>query len=320
MVSVYNILVDLNERMCYNTIKVRLMDLLSEYKELYYKEIEHNERLNSKAAICISFLTIIGGGLILVWTQIEDYYVLLGNQLAKAVALSGVICVLFAGAVFLFAVLVRVHIKTLAPKNIALKTTLLLFFIFAMIIAIAWSALCIIDLGVRIYVQLYFLECWASVICFLICITYFIKTFYGYKVHYFPIREFAVHNQKVYESQPEEKAEAIISERMAQRFINDAIHNRKNNVVKSDRHKVLIIWITVTFISVLITYATNVAIELYKFDELNEQEVIAMADDEIKVRIKAVSSSDLPPIPEPEVFHENFSLKTKGETSQKPKK
>lgn len=297
------------------------MDLLSEYKELYYKEIEHNERLNGKAVICISFLTIIGGGLIFLWTQIEDYYTLLGNQLGTAIALSGAICILSIGSVFLFVVLVRAHIQTPIPCNLALKTVSLLFSVFAMIIAIALLVLRIMNFELEICVLFYFFECWVSVIFFLICIACFIRTFYGYKVHYFPIHQFAVHNQMVYEKCSEKEAECIISERMAQRYINDAIHNRKNNALKSERHKVLIIWIIVTFISVLIAYATNIAVELYKFDELNKREVISMADDEIKVQInKTVSGGNLPPIPEPEIFNENFSLKTKGETPQKPKK
>lgn len=47
------------------------MDELENYKELYYKEIEYTERLNSKINTCITFLTIIGSGLILVWSQLE---------------------------------------------------------------------------------------------------------------------------------------------------------------------------------------------------------------------------------------------------------
>lgn len=46
------------------------MDELEEYKELYYKEIEYTERLNSKINMCMTFLTIIGSGVILVWSQL----------------------------------------------------------------------------------------------------------------------------------------------------------------------------------------------------------------------------------------------------------
>ena len=48
------------------------IDLLEEYKELYYKEIEYSERLNSKINICITFLTILGSAQILLWTQLKE--------------------------------------------------------------------------------------------------------------------------------------------------------------------------------------------------------------------------------------------------------
>lgn len=49
------------------------MNLLEEYKDLYYKEVEFNDRLNSKITTCITFLTILGSALILLWTQIKNY-------------------------------------------------------------------------------------------------------------------------------------------------------------------------------------------------------------------------------------------------------
>ena len=49
------------------------MDLLQEYKELYYKEIEHSERLNNKINTCITFLTILGSAQILLWTQFKNF-------------------------------------------------------------------------------------------------------------------------------------------------------------------------------------------------------------------------------------------------------
>lgn len=49
------------------------MDLLQEYKDLYYKEIEFNDRLNNKITTCITFLTVLGSGLIFLWSQIKNY-------------------------------------------------------------------------------------------------------------------------------------------------------------------------------------------------------------------------------------------------------
>ena len=49
------------------------MNLLEEYKDLYYKEVEFNDRLNNKITTCITFLTVLGSALILLWTQIKNY-------------------------------------------------------------------------------------------------------------------------------------------------------------------------------------------------------------------------------------------------------
>lgn len=50
-----------------------IINLLEEYKDLYYKEIEFNDRLNNKITTCITFLTVLGSALIYLWTQIKDY-------------------------------------------------------------------------------------------------------------------------------------------------------------------------------------------------------------------------------------------------------
>lgn len=52
---------------------VIITDLLEEYKELYYKEIEFNDRLNNKITTCITFLTVLGSALIFLWTQIKNF-------------------------------------------------------------------------------------------------------------------------------------------------------------------------------------------------------------------------------------------------------
>lgn len=49
------------------------MNLLEEYKDLYYKEVEFNDRLNNKITTCITFLTVLGSALILLWTQFKNY-------------------------------------------------------------------------------------------------------------------------------------------------------------------------------------------------------------------------------------------------------
>lgn len=49
------------------------MDLLQEYKELYYKEMEFSNKLSEKINICITFLTILGSGQVLLWTQSLEF-------------------------------------------------------------------------------------------------------------------------------------------------------------------------------------------------------------------------------------------------------
>lgn len=49
------------------------MNLLEEYKDLYYKEIEFNDRFNNKITTCITFLTVLGSALIFLWSKLKDY-------------------------------------------------------------------------------------------------------------------------------------------------------------------------------------------------------------------------------------------------------
>lgn len=229
------------------------MDLLSEYKELYYKEIEHSERLNGKLSTCITFLSIIGGAIVLVWTQLKNF-------------------------------------------------------------DFSW------------YTVFYVVECCISTVLFVVCLFKFIKTYTGYKMHYFPIRDMAVVIQKTYvdnDTQPyaDEEIENIIAAQMAQRFVNDAIHNRKINVEKNRRHRNLIKWISISFLAIFITYSTNVVIDFYESKNAVEsplriilvsEEVNYMCDDEIEVVMKNVKTDGTPinmqPTPTPEILTESFGL------------
>ena len=191
------------------------MDLLQENKELYYKEIEFNDRLNSKISTCITFLTIIGSALILLWTQFKNYELL-------------------------------------------------------------W------------YTGVYLVFCIISTIMFCICIGMFFKTYSGYKTQLFPIRSIATQNTAVLNSvqtNQKDKANEILELKMAERFINDAIHNRELNIKKNDRHRNLIKMITATFIVTFLSFAINVSIDYYESIQ-NVQEVteIYVQGGEIDVR------------------------------------
>lgn len=191
------------------------MDLLQEYKELYYKEIEFNDRLNGKISTCITFLTIIGSALILLWTQFKNYELL-------------------------------------------------------------W------------YTGVYLVFCIISTIMFCICIGMFFRTYSGYKTQLFPIKSIATQNTAVLNSiqtNQKDKANEILELKMAERFINDAIHNRELNIKKNDRHRSLIKMITATFIVTFLSFAINVSIDYYESTQ-NVQEVteIYVQGGEIDVR------------------------------------
>ena len=53
--------------------KEGIMNLLEEYKDLYYKEIEYSERLNNKINTGITFLTVLGSAQIILWVQFKSF-------------------------------------------------------------------------------------------------------------------------------------------------------------------------------------------------------------------------------------------------------
>lgn len=71
------------------------INLLQEYKELYYKEIEFSERLNNKISTCITFLTILGSALIFLWTRLKEYKMLwyTGIYIAFCIITSILFCI-----------------------------------------------------------------------------------------------------------------------------------------------------------------------------------------------------------------------------------
>ena len=166
------------------------MDELEEYKELYYKEIEYTERLNSKINTCMTFLTIIGSGVILVW-----------SQLCKV-----------------------------SPS---------------------------------IYFWIYLILCIMSSMSFIICIIFFYKAYSGYEIHYYPIKEMAVASNETFKlvdngQIKKKQAEKHVRNMMAERYLNDAIHNREQNRLKNKRHRRLIHSVAITFMILLVNYAVSI--------------------------------------------------------------
>lgn len=176
------------------------INLLQEYKELYYKEIEFSERLNNKISTCITFLTIIGSALIFLWTQLKEYDML-------------------------------------------------------------W------------YTRIYIAFCTFTTILFCICVIAFLRTYSGYKTQMFPIKDYALQNMRVLNSvktEQKEDAYILLEQKMAERFINNAIHNRKLNVTKNNRHRLLIKIIMLTFIFIFLTFSIGVSIDFYESKCIND--------------------------------------------------
>ncbi len=177
------------------------MDLLQEYKELYYKEIEFSDRLNNKITTCITLLTILGSALILLWTQIKNY-------------------------------------------------------------ELFW------------YTGVYLVFCVIVTIMFFICIVMFFRTYSGYKTQVFPIKSYAIQNTNVLNAvSPDQKENAnkLLELKMAERFINDAIHNRELNTIKNNRHRNLIKMIMATFVLTFITFSINIIIDYYETNYVNNE-------------------------------------------------
>lgn len=191
------------------------MNLLEEYKDLYYKEIEFNDRLNNKITTCITFLTVLGSALILLWTQFKNYN-------------------------------------------------------------LCW------------YTTVYFMFCMIDTVMFFICIKMFVKSYSGYNRPTFPIERTAILITNTLNTVPEnqrENAKSILELKMAERFINDAIENRKLNDIKSKRHNKMINMIMATFVITFISFAINISIDYYetKFINNNVQQ-IHIQGGEINVR------------------------------------
>lgn len=191
------------------------MNLLEEYKDLYYKEVEFNDRLNNKITTCISFMTVLGSALILLWTQVKYY-------------------------------------------------------------------------GLYWYTILYFIFCTVNTIMFFVCIFMFFKTYSGYDRPTFPIKDIATQNTRVLNSvapEQRDKANKLLEQKMAERFVNDAINNRKLNITKSEKHYRLIRMIMATFIVTFITFAINVSIDYYESKFVQEDiNQIYIQGGEINVR------------------------------------
>lgn len=160
------------------------MDLLNEYKELYYHELDFCDRLNNKINNTIAIITIIGGGEIIVW-------------------------------------------KDCFSKNFNL---------------------------------LYFIICILSFQCFIITLFKFYKSYSGYKYAYYPISgtKTAIDNTyKIIKNKNKDKsiADSHIAKILSSNFIEAAIINRNQNILKANAHRKLNKWMIITSISIFVAFS-----------------------------------------------------------------
>lgn len=78
------------------------IDLLQEYKELYYKEIEHSERLNNKSGMWITLLTILGSAQVLLWTQFKTFENHIYSKLYLVLCIISLFLFVFSALKFYF--------------------------------------------------------------------------------------------------------------------------------------------------------------------------------------------------------------------------
>lgn len=218
-----------------------IMDLLQEYKELYYQELAFKESLDNKITTGITFLTILGSGQILLWSQLKNFQPV-------------------------------------------------------------W------------YMGVYMTLCFIATTLSVIAGVWFYKTHAGYTIRRFPIEDiFNEHNRILGSISTDKIGEAKwhLMSPMIERFANDAIYNRKQNVIKANRHRIFINFMCTAFIATFIAFACGVVIDYY---ETIHEEVTIMKDEDIKLNINLpeVMGQNGEPIkaitPQPEVVNETFSL------------
>ena len=102
----------------------------------------------------------------------------------------------------------------------------------------------------------------------------FFRTYSGYDRPTFPIRDVAIQNtHALNDVAPKQRKNAnkLLEQKMAERFINDAIKNRELNVIKNKKHYYLIRMIMASFIITFITFAINVSIDYYESKLVHEE-------------------------------------------------
>ena len=141
------------------------------------------------------------------------------------------------------------------------------------------------------------------------------------RIHYYPIKEMAIVCNQTYELAEKgqikkKQAEKHIKDMMSERYLNDAIHNREQNRLKNERHRRLINFIAITFMVILINYASSVYIlnyvnveqNVYKCECCKGGGKMENGNDEIKLTQPTINGVPLPQTPKAEAINESFNL------------
>lgn len=213
------------------------VDLLQEYKELYYQEIAHSERLNAKISTSLTLLTALITGEMVLWSD-------------------------------------------MFPLNFTILHLLYLFL------------------------------CSFSVAPIIFSVKFFLKSYAGYDYQYFPIEKVKDNIQKsiIFANSlknGQKKLDNHILFMFQQKFSEDAIHNRKQNRLKSENHRLLTVWIMASFL--LVVPSLILWIGYINPQKRAEQQPFSIIMQGSEVMCDNNDFEGFPPIPPSDVFHESFS-------------
>lgn len=117
------------------------------------------------------------------------------------------------------------------------------------------------------YTGIYLGFCLAGAVMLCVCIGLFFRTYSGNETHLFPIEDFARQHMNVLarvRKEQRDEAEQLLELKMAERFVNDAIYNRKMNNRKNMRHKWLLRTLLLAYTVTFLTFALGVSISFYE--------------------------------------------------------
>lgn len=212
------------------------VDILQEYKELYYQEIEHSERLNAKIGTSLTLLTVLISGEVILWI---DMFPIQTN-----------------------------------------------FF------HLSYLTLCSFSMAPLIFSTKFFL-----------------KSYAGYDYQYFPIEKIKSNIEKSIThantlEDGQNKLDKHISFIFEQKYSEDAIHNRKQNQLKSENQRRLTVWIMASFLIVVPSLALWIG---YINPQNKAQKPIQVIMRGGEVMCNNNNPDGFPPIPPSDVFHESFT-------------